>query len=292
MANSMLGDMLLAGDYVAVEMGRLIIRSASGAEAEKLWLKQHRAKLLKEVAQLTGEPIFEYYQFSTGRYGDKRSPGVTLGYADILSGQTYRLSFNAQLTYARATKKAKQGQDLPKGHFRVSRRSKLISYWENMGFSLPRALSELHLHLNKLKEVLITAEAVKGVALDKDSCRPLELRHQELLQFVTAANEPDKSLLNDWQAFGKTTVKPRQESSISLPPKPKAGVACGAISVRGQKTASKEQRNHERASNEGYKVSLPQDSVCREVTHTRPPDQSIDDYLDEYLRATLVDRTR
>lgn len=148
------------GYRVAVNCGRLLVLQSNGESIDGLWLKKNRQKLVTELARLTGKSIFQYSHFSTGRYsiGERLLPGVTLSYFEGLTDRPYRMCFNAELTYARATAKAKKGQNLPPKHFRVKQRSALVSYWEKLGFSLPRRFSEFHEHLGKLGEVLITAE--------------------------------------------------------------------------------------------------------------------------------------
>ncbi|MFO1368796.1 MAG: hypothetical protein U1F46_07350 [Marinagarivorans sp.] len=290
--NSVLGELLRRGDIVAVEGGRLMIQFASGERPTKPWLKQNRSQLIKDVARLTGREILEFCQYSTGRYrfgeraekAEKLISGVTLSYGDVLSGQTYRMCFNAELTYAKDTCKKQKGQELPKGRFRVKRRSSLITYWEKVGFSMPRRLSEFHEHLGKLSEVLITAEINNGVALDKSSCSPLELSHTYLLGCL----EDQENLGNDSaisrQALGNMSAKPRQESSASISPQLSADVVYSGKLVHGQKSANNKQRNQERASSEGYRVSLPPGSSCREFVYTRAPGQSVDDYVEASLR--------
>ncbi len=291
--NSLFDQLLRQGDFVAVDSGRLIIRPASGELLTKCWIKQNRPNLLKDLARLSDEVIFEYSQFSVGRYrsGEILKPGVTLSYCDVLSGQSYRMCFNAEITYARATAKAKKGQDLPKGHFRVKRRSALISYWEKVGFTLPRRLSELHEHLGKLGEVLISAETKNGVALNKASCRPLELSHDYLLGCLILPNDVGKCSAIPRHGVDICSATPRQKNSASNSIQPRPDATYTPNSMRGQKSANNEQRNQGRGSSEVYPCPTPQDIDQWESVAFRRPDQSIDDYLDEHLRATMENKT-
>lgn len=174
--------LLARGDFVAVESGRLIIKSKSGREVTPCWLKKNHDIILREICDAAEDNIFTYQGFSTGRYGSHKSEGVALRYLNLATGKTFCLVFNAELTRARNTAAGQAGSNLLSGQFRVTKGFAFTGYWVGLGLPLPRKLSEFHSCMGKLGTVLITAQLRLEDGIDKKSVQIANVSYADLLK--------------------------------------------------------------------------------------------------------------
>ncbi len=208
----LLYKLLCRGDYVGLEHGRLVIRPQSGNEVPKNWLKQHADQLVLEMANLTGQQIFAYQNYSTGRYGRHKSSGVCLHYLSADLQQPAFVIFNASLDRARSTKHGKAGANKKKGTFNVTKRHMFTRKWCEWGLLLPPRLSGFHDYMGRLKEVYLTGEVGRSNQFIKDSLKPAEIEHLQLLR-LAGLDTPIRSPYR--QIRPKAEVQPCSEKKDS-----------------------------------------------------------------------------
>ena len=174
--------LLSRGDAVSIERGRLVIQPASGKPVPPDWINTNTARLCRDVLMALGLDAFEYTDYSTGHYGKTRSGGITLRFVSLVTGQSAYAVFNADLTRQRNTATAKAGALLPKGQFRIGKRSHFYKFWMGTGLPLPRRLSAMHDYMGKLRSVLMTG-SLSGGRINAGSLTPINL---SAAQFRTA----------------------------------------------------------------------------------------------------------
>lgn len=180
----MLYKLLLKGDYVAIEHGRLTIKPASGREVPRDWLKQHKDELLQEIAKLSGIPLFTYENHTTGRFGIRKKAGVCLHYLSVDLQQPAYLIYNVNLNRSRNTKHGKAGSDKKKGTFSVTRRHMFARKWVDWGLKLPPRYSAFHDYMGRLRDVLLTGEVGPSDKFCKESIKPAEIEFDTLLKLA------------------------------------------------------------------------------------------------------------
>lgn len=79
----------------------------------------------------------------------------------MLFGQSVYAVFTADLTRQRNTATAKTGALLPKGQFRIGKRSHFYKFWMETGLPFPRRLAAMHDYMGKLRSVLVTDDRFK-----------------------------------------------------------------------------------------------------------------------------------
>ena len=72
------------GYRLSILDGVLQVQVESISSEMEIWLTQNKADLIREIARVTGKPILEYLDYSTGRYGkNKNYDGVTLNFSHV-----------------------------------------------------------------------------------------------------------------------------------------------------------------------------------------------------------------
>ncbi|MBV1959875.1 MAG: hypothetical protein KUG53_03990 [Pseudomonadales bacterium] len=265
-------SLLNRGDVIAIITGRLSIVPASGKPVPDEWLATHTNRLVIEIVERTGLDVFIYESYSTGRYGKARSGGVSLQFKSLLSEKQSYMVFNAALDRAKTTSHGKKGSPLPKGRFRVGRKSGFVKFWRSTGLKIPARLSSFHDYMGNLGGILFTGSYSDGEKLDKQTVRPVELSHDQLLQAFSIENLPYNSHTNAIQTPYKSHTKmPYKESVQSQPQQgiqanPTTGETNCGIRLQGS-TGIRENITP---------ISTPV------VIHKSVQDQSIDEWSDDY----------
>ena len=138
-----------------------------------------RSRLVAEIAQAVRANAYSYDSYTTGRYkSDKKGlyfSGVTLQFANVVTGENPHAIFNVGLKKSRATKTGKKGDPLPKGRFNITKNYAFFKFWERTKIPHARRLSEYHEHMGKLRNMVFTMELnEKGKAVN-DSVMPLSV---------------------------------------------------------------------------------------------------------------------
>lgn len=207
MASALLGRLLARGDVVSVDCGLLTITAASGQPVPPEWLKQNEKQLLVEAAKAANTFALEFQGYSVGNYGPSLAGGVTLQFRCMASGKELHAIFNAGTRRCRTSKHGKAGDPLPKGQFRVGKRSAFYHFWLSTGLSVHR-LSDFHDYMGNLGELIYTGSITKGERLEAATLRPLTL------------NLPDNSPTTSRQAPDNIPTRlPDKETSESQQPR-------------------------------------------------------------------------
>ncbi len=187
-ANSLVRRLLVRGNRLAIEQGRLHLDAASGKPVAD-WLAAHHKQLVAEILQRTGIDALHYTGYSCGHYPPKKRAGVTLQFDSLLTNANRYAIFNADLT---RTKGYKAGSPLPKKQFRLNEGSSFKPFWLS-ALDAPRRWSALHDYMGKLKGILFDAELTPGKPdrLVATSIRAINLTHQQLLQAFEVSTIPD-----------------------------------------------------------------------------------------------------
>ncbi|MFV2944979.1 hypothetical protein, partial [Pseudomonas japonica] len=173
---------------VSIERGQLVIQPASGKPVPPEWIAANTARLCREVLMVVGMDAFEYIGYSTGHYGKSRSAGITLQFVSVLSGQSVYAVFNADLTRQRNTAAGKAGALLPKGQFRIGKRSHFYKFWLSIGLPLPERMQRFCKCMGKLSSILLSGE-VNQDRFDVQSLHPVTITTDQLRLAVLGHKE-------------------------------------------------------------------------------------------------------
>ncbi|MDR3428220.1 hypothetical protein [Silvimonas sp.] len=184
---SLASRLLGRGDEICIEQGQIIIHAASGKPVPREWLSKNAPCLVQEILAALGTAVaYEYCDYTTGSYGKHKAGGVTLQFQSLLTCAKAYVIFNAELTRSRTTKAAKKGTPLPKGHFRIGKRSHFYQFWKSTGLAEPKRLSSFHDYMGNLKGILFTAK-LQYNRMDAGTLKPLSIS----AHVVRAAFMPD-----------------------------------------------------------------------------------------------------
>ena len=256
--------LLSRGDTVSIELGQLAIQPASGKPVPPEWINTNRARLCREVLISVGLDAFEYVGYSTGHYGKTRSAGITLQFVSMLSGQSVYAVFNADLTRQRNTATAKAGSLLPKGQFRIGKRSHFYKFWMGTGLPFPRRLSAMHDYMGKLRNVLLTG-SLGGDRLDAGSLVPVSLSAEQFRKAVLPDNF--RTISGQLPDKNRTNV-PDKEIATGHEPQGLQPIPTTCTSNHENKLIRKDE----------YKT-IPYTPID---TPKPPQEQSVDEWLDAY----------
>ncbi len=169
--------LLSRGDEIGIERGQLVIRPISGMPVPSDWLQDHSQALVKEVLITLGVEAYEYHSYTTGHYGSRKMPGITLQFQSAVTDENTYAIFNAELTRSRSTEAGKKGAPLPAGHFRVGKRSHFYRFWQSTGLPEPKRLAALHDYMGNLRGILFAADRTDGHQnrLNAGSLQPLSV---------------------------------------------------------------------------------------------------------------------
>ncbi|WP_353844685.1 hypothetical protein [Pseudomonas sp. TAE6080] len=249
---------------MSIELGQLAIQPASGKPVPPEWINTNRARLCREVLISVGMDAFEYTDYSTGHYGKTRSAGITLRFVSVVNGQSVYAVFNADLTRQRNTATAKAGALLPKGQFRIGKRSHFYKFWMATGLPFPRRLSAMHDYIGKLRSVLLTG-SLAGDRLDAGSLVPVSLSAEQFRKAVLPDNFRTRSgqLPDNFRTRAPDKETATAQAERGLQPIPTTCVA-----------------NHENKliRKDEYKT-IPYTPID---TPKPPQDQTVDEWLEAY----------
>lgn len=242
-----------------------------------------RALLAEQIASVIDSNVFTYCSYTTGSYG-RGFDGVTLQFENIHSLTGAYSIFNADLKRVRTTKNGKKGARLPKGQFRVAKRSNFVRFWQKCSLKLPNRLSVFHDYMGNLKSLLFVASYSKGERLDCSTIKPANIPYEKIIKYL----KPDESTDNKH-------TSPRQEtdSGHTNQTNKKLGqchVYQGfqrVLTAGNNKCGMKLLREHglKESSNisiTSSKEELTFNNTCNNQLKKRPEDQTTDEWLREY----------
>ena len=256
--------LLSRGDAVSIELGRLVIQPASGKPVPPEWLDQKTLEVCRSVLTSIGVDAFRYAGYSTGRYGEHKSAGVTLRFTSVLTGEPAYAIFNVDLTRKRTTAGGKAGAPLPAGEFRVGERSRFYKFWLSTGLPLPERMQRFHKCMGKLSSILL-AGAVSRDRLEAQSLQPLTITADQVRLAVLGHKE------------GTTWAQPGHKKGTTSGHKETAP----AQSLRGlQRNQTTCVANHEnKLTRRCDNKALPNTPI---PIHRPPQEQSMDEWLEAY----------
>ncbi|WP_299941830.1 hypothetical protein [uncultured Microbulbifer sp.] len=255
-ARELLQRLLARGDGVAVNRGRLTLAPASGCPVPAEWLSKHEQPLIIEVARLASVEALEYIGYSVGNYGPRKNGGVTLQFRSLLNGHDWYAIFNAYTTRARTTKHGKAGSPLPKGRFRMGKRSSFLKFWGRTGQRMPKSFDAFGDYMGKLRSQVFTGIPVKTERLNAATLAPLYIEQQQLPsceELNASVNLRVSSGLNPGKVRvnfpGKQLAQPQQPRGLQ-PNQTTGDANCGNTVIRecgykGIPKPPKEQTNEE-----------------------------------------------
>lgn len=131
-----------------------------------------------------GVSLWAGCSYTTGHYGSRKMPGITLQFQSAVTDENTYAIFNAELTRSRSTEAGKKGAPLPAGHFRVGKRSHFYRFWQSTGLPEPKRLAALHDYMGNLRGILFTADVTEGHQnrLDAGSLLPLSVPASDVLR--------------------------------------------------------------------------------------------------------------
>lgn len=257
--------LLVRGDVVAVQRGRLTVSSASGKPVPPEWLAVNERPLIAEAAALVGVLALEYVGHTVGNYAvgnpRRRAGGLTLQFRCTRTGQPWYAVFNVETTRSRTTTHGKAGEPLPRGHFRVTRRHAFCAFWKATGLPM-RRLSSLYDYIGNLTPLFFTGQPGVDERLTAGTLAPLEI---EADQLRLAANLPGNSRTITGQVPDNSrTSAPDKETPQRQRPR----------GIQPDQSTGQKKHGKTVTREHGYTGS-----------RTVPELQSVDDWLNDYDRA-------
>ncbi len=260
------GKLLCRGDDVYIEHGRLVIRPASGKPIPQPWFQDHSPILIKEVLTNLRIKAYEYCSYTTGHYGSRKLPGLTLQFQNAVTGESAYAIFNAELTRRRNTEAGIKGAPLPSGHFRVGKRSHFYRFWQSTGIPEPKRLAAFHDYMGNLRGILFTAHETEGLQsrLDAGSLKTLSVPSLDVR----------KEFLPDSL---RTIAKQMPDKILTRLPDKGDSQALAARGFQPKATTCSEYHGKAVFSGDGKEVSS-----SLSLSPKRPEEQTIDEWLADY----------
>lgn len=167
-----------------------------------------RLDIASSIAKLLNLNIYQYIGYSTGRYGSRKSEGITLQFCNIVTGEEAYVIFNAELNRSRSSKFHKAGSPLSEGKFRVTQKFLFYKFWLSTRLSLPPRLSSFHDYMGKLKAIFFIPKFdYKGKITTK--LIPLCNANYEQIKSGLVSSLPDNLQTN--------TIQPPYNNQTSMP---------------------------------------------------------------------------
>lgn len=256
--------LLSRGDTVSIELGQLAIQPASGKPVPPEWLDQKALDICRSVLAAIGVDAFRYAGYSTGRYGEHKSAGVTLRFTSVLTGETAYAIFNVDLTRKRTTAGGKAGAPLPVGEFRVGERSRFYKFWLDTGLPMPERMQRFHKSMGKLSSILLAGEVSKD-RLDVQSLQPLTITADQVRLAVLGHKEG-----TTWAQLGhkEGTTSRHKESATDQTVQGLQPISTTCVSNYENKLTRRDDNKTA--------------SITDLPTPKTPQDQSVDEWLDAY----------
>ena len=179
--SSLLAKLLHKGDELDIVQGKLLIKPSSGLAVPLSWLKQNETLLINEICCLFNIVPLRYISYTTGRYGAKKSQGITLQFCNLKTGEDAYIIYNASLERSRTNNNAKKGDPLPGKQFIVGERSGLYKFWLSTGLPLPRSASKFYECMGKLKPLVFTSAIDFNNRITDKKLPLLDINFHELL---------------------------------------------------------------------------------------------------------------
>ncbi|MEH6814781.1 MAG: hypothetical protein V7677_19780 [Motiliproteus sp.] len=191
-ADSLVKSLLVRGDRLSIERGRLQLTAGSGKPVPDGWLAEKQGQLVAEILQRTGIDALHYTGYSCGHYSARKDAGITLQFDSLLTDANRFTIFNVELTRTRNSAGGKAGSLLPKGQFRLKTQSRFKPFWLS-ALDPPRRWSSLHDQMGKLKGILFEGEPTPGKQnkLIATSIKAINLSYPQLLKAFEVTTQPD-----------------------------------------------------------------------------------------------------
>lgn len=223
-SNSLLAKLLTRGDSISIANGLLVIDLLNGQEVPMNWFKSNSPLITNEICLLFNIHAFQYLSYTSGRFGSKKTEGISLQFIHLLTHDDVYTIFNANLKRARSTTHGKKGSPLPNKQFIVTKKYNFYKFWCTTGLKLPPRLSSFHDYMGKLKSLTFTGEIEKNNRIIKTSIRPLNISFQQITSklhtigsITKVVSKPDKFHAINQQApnNGRTSI-PDKDSKLAF----------------------------------------------------------------------------
>lgn len=229
-ARDLLLRLLARGDRIAVQYGRLYIDSAKGLPVPPEWRARHEYTLIAAAARIVGVEALRYESKSVGNYEGGRAPGVTLQLENLTGDRSRYVIFNVFTRRERAREgKWNAGDPLPKGRFRIGKKSEFLKFWQRLGLEKLKNRSDYWQYLGRLKNIVLTGDLLIGDKGDGErivatSLTALHLTHDQIAGALLNPSTA-KQQVGDRDAAGIRQVNPTGKESTQ------AQISCGIATI-------------------------------------------------------------
>lgn len=114
---SLLENLISRGDHIEVINGQLAITPVSKLEIPKQRIANNTDNLIIAITELCECDVYIFDGYSTGHYGSHKSPGITLQFVNIVTGEQCYVTFNAELKKVEQRSKEKKALAYLKANF-------------------------------------------------------------------------------------------------------------------------------------------------------------------------------
>lgn len=177
------------GYAIRIENGELSIANIKGELAPQDWLETKKIRILGEISTAIKTPLFLYSDYQVGKTIGQSCERLDLNFLNCEDNEDIKLFFNVDARRGKTTNKGLKGSALPKGRFKVGKRSALAKLWHQLKLEQPRKACEYHNKLHLLKPLIFTGElsehSDKGyLKVEKKSISAACIEHPEIAKGV------------------------------------------------------------------------------------------------------------
>lgn len=258
------------GHKASINQGVLAVTPKRGADVPAEWLSKYSAKLVIQILGLLGLEGYRYEGHSTGLYevtGGRKREGLQIQFTGLTTHSHRYAIFNVDLKRKRTTKHGNQGQALPKGQFRVGKKSAFFSFWERCGLPIPSRLGKFSDRMGNLKGLIFQLESptnAESERVDKSSIRPLNVTYENIRFALKSADKLRTT-------HGQLTDNLRTRVTDKHPPQSQTGQG-----LQPFLTADRSKCGNKVIRECGYKGNNP-------LPVTTPKEQTEEEWLKDYL---------
>ena len=274
---SLLHQLIIRGDIIAIEHGQLKISPVSGCPIPSDWLKKHHDTLVMQILSATECRALKYIGHTVKDY--KSEGYVTLQFETCLHHLEWYAIFNCLRSRQRDTRYGAKGSKLPRGHFSVQPRSDLAKLVKALPFKTPK-LSSFHEHMGNLKGLLFVGQT------DRPDSEKLNKKTLALLNISAATIREAVIRQTSTTDTGLTNHRQVTDSSPTSPPtsKPDQPSNYGAFSQSQPHNNNHRNTVNRDAVKQPNILSFPSPSSAHllEDRAGTSSDQTTDEWLSDY----------
>ncbi|NVK02440.1 MAG: hypothetical protein HWE12_12920 [Oceanospirillaceae bacterium] len=182
--------LLDSGLHISFIKGRFFIVDRQNGEPELVeWASKNQRDIVRDVLKKLEVEALIYTGYGSGLQ-DQKLEGVHLQFESINGPHlSYYCIYNAYVRYERGPKK---GSVLPKGQFKVGRKSEFRKFWYRLDLSEPRGRAGYCKSMGQLKHLYFCADIDSGEKIEKRTLQGLNIPYEKICEAYQYPTVEDK----------------------------------------------------------------------------------------------------